>query len=79
MYEQIIEILARQLQADKSKIQGDTHIMEDLGADSIDVVEILMSIEEAFGISVPDEDISNMKTPNDIKAYIAKRTGEANG
>ncbi|MCL2213497.1 MAG: acyl carrier protein [Oscillospiraceae bacterium] len=76
MYEKIIDILVRQLQVDKSKVTEDTHIMDDLGADSIDVVEILMAIEEAFGVTVPDEDIMNMRTPADIRAYVIAKTGE---
>ena len=76
MYEKIIDILARQMQADRAKITEDTHIMDDLGADSIDVVEILMAIEEAFGVTVPDEDIANMRTPGDIRAYIIEKNGE---
>ena len=76
MYEKIIDILARQLQVDKSKIEENTHIMDDLGADSIDIVEILMAIEETFGVTVPDEDIVNMRTPGDIRAYVTAKSGE---
>ena len=76
MYEKIIDILARQLQVDKSKIEENTHIMDDLGADSIDIVEILMAIEETFGVTVPDEDIVNMRTPADIRAYVTEKSGE---
>ena len=76
MYEKIIDILARQLQVDKSKIEESTHIMDDLGADSIDIVEILMAIEETFGVTVPDEDIVNMRTPADIRAYVTEKSGE---
>lgn len=70
MYEKIIDILAKQLQVDKSKITEDSNIMENLGADSLDVVEISMAIEQEFNISVADEEIVNFKTPKDILIYL---------
>ncbi len=70
MYEQIIEILAKQLQIDPSKISEGTDIVEDLGADSLDIVEVLMEIEQAFGLSIPDEEIVNFRTPKAILDYI---------
>ena len=70
MYDKIIEILANQLQIDADVIDGNTKIMEDLGADSLDVVEMLMSMEEAFGIAIPDEDIEDLITVNDVVAYV---------
>ena len=70
MYEKIIDILAKQLQVDKSKITEDSNIMENLGADSLDVVEISMAIEQEFNISVADEEIINFKTPKDILEYL---------
>ena len=57
MYEQIVAILAKQLQIDPSRITEDTDIVEDLGADSLDIVEALMELEQTFSISVPDEEI----------------------
>lgn len=70
MYDKIIEILANQLDVDPEMIDGSTKIMEDLGADSLDVVEMLMAMEEAFGFSVPDEDIEELITVNDVVAYV---------
>lgn len=70
MYDKIIEILANQLDVDPEMIDGNTKIMEDLGADSLDVVEMLMAMEEAFGFSVPDEDIEELITVNDVVAYV---------
>ena len=49
--------------------------MEDLGADSLDVVELLMEIEETFGVSVPDEDIPGLKTVKDIIEYVEAHQG----
>ena len=70
MYEKIVEILAKQLQVDKSNISEDSGIMENLGADSLDVVEISMAIEQEFNISIPDEEIVNFKTPGDILNFL---------
>ena len=70
MYEQIVTILANQLQIDSADIESDTQIVDGLGADSLDVVEIIMALESEFDISVPDEDIESLRTPNDIQKYI---------
>ncbi len=70
MYDKIVEILSKQLQIDKSKIKEESGIMENLGADSLDVVEISMALEQEFNVSVPDEEIVNFKTPLDIYKYL---------
>lgn len=70
MYDKIIDILSKQLQVDRSKITEDSNIMENLGADSLDVVEISMAIEQEFNVSVADEEIVNFKTPKDIVTYL---------
>jgi acyl carrier protein len=72
MSEKIIEIVAKQLKADAGQITGATNIMEDLGADSLDIVELLMALEEEFGVSVPDEDVQGLKTIKDITDYMEK-------
>ena len=54
-------------------MRPDANILEDLGADSLDVVELVMAIEEAFDIEVPDEDAEAMRTVGDVESYIAKR------
>lgn len=70
MFEKIVEIIAKQLGSDADTITEGTNIMEDLGADSLDVVEMLMAIEENFGVTVPDEEIPNLKTVRDIVEYV---------
>ncbi|MBR4292290.1 MAG: acyl carrier protein [Clostridia bacterium] len=70
MFDSVVEIIAEQLQIDTDIIDGTSKIMEDLGADSLDVVEMLMTMEETFGISVPDEDIEDLITVNDVVAYV---------
>lgn len=64
------EILAKQLRLDAGKITSATNITTDLGADSLDLVEILMSLEEEFKISIPDEAIPGIVTVGDLVKYI---------
>jgi len=70
MFEQIVDIISKQLRAEADEIGLSTNIMEDLGADSLDVVELLMSLEEIFGVTVPDEDVPTLKTVKDIVDYV---------
>ena len=70
MIEKIKNIIAQQLRTDSFSIDDDADIFNDLGADSLDVVEMLMAFETAFGISVPDDDLADIRTVNDIKNYI---------
>lgn len=68
--EKVIEMLASQLNISKDKVQLNAKLIEDLGADSLDMVEMLMLVEEEFGLSIPDEDAMNLKTVGDIINYI---------
>ncbi len=68
--ERMKEILAEQFDVEEDKITEETTLQEDLGADSLDVVEIIMSIEDEFQIEIPDEDAENIKTVGDIVSYI---------
>ena len=68
--EKVKAILAEQFDVDEDKITADTDLQEDLGADSLDVVDLLMSIEDEFDVEVPDEEIENMKTIGDVVEYI---------
>ncbi len=70
VFEKIKEILAEQLDADAEEMTMDTKIAEDLDADSLDVVELLMSIEDEFDVKIPDEEIENFKTIGDVVEYI---------
>ena len=70
MTAKVTEIIANQLSVPAEKVKGNTNIAEELGADSLDLVEILMSLEDEFGISIPDEAIPNIKTINDIVDFI---------
>lgn len=68
--DQIKEILKDTMDIDESKITLDAKLKEDLELDSLDSVELIMSVEEEFGIEIPDEDVMNFKTVNDIVNYI---------
>lgn len=70
VFEKIKSILAEQLDADEDDMTLDTNIAKDLGADSLDVVELLMSIEDEFDVEIPDEEIENIKTIGDLTEYI---------
>ena len=70
MKEKVTEIIANQLSIAADKIKGDTNIAEELGADSLDLVEILMSLEDEFGVSIPDEAIPEIKTIKHIVDFI---------
>ena len=70
VFEKIKNILSEQLGADEEEMTMDTNIAKDLGADSLDVVELLMSIEDEFDVEIPDEEIENIKTIRDLTEYI---------
>jgi len=69
MLEVVKEILAKQLRVDIDTIDENTNIVSDLGADSLDVVEMLMTIEEEYGIVVPDEVVVTFVTVGDVARY----------
>ena len=68
--EKVKAILAEQFVVEEDKITADTDLQEDLGADSLDVVDLLMSIEDEFEVEVPDEEIENIKTVGSLVSYI---------
>jgi len=68
----IIDIIANQLGVDKDIITPEANIVDDLGADSLDVVELVMALEEAFDTEIPDDDAEKIRTVQDIFAYLAK-------
>ena len=68
--EKVKAILAEQFDVEEDKVTADTDLQEDLGADSLDVVDLLMSIEDEFGVEVPDEEIENIKTVGSLVSYI---------
>ena len=68
--ETICNLVAHQLGVDVAEVTPDASILEDLGADSLDVVELMMSLEDAFNIQVEDDDVDGMRTIGDIQQYV---------
>ena len=73
VFNTIKAILAEQFDADEESITLDTSLTEDLGADSLDLADVLMAIEDELEVEIPDEDIENIKTVGDIVSYIEDR------
>ena len=65
-FDKIKDIIIEQLQVDEGDVAMDTNLMKDLSADSLDAVEIIMAIEDAFGIEIPDEDAEKFQTVEDL-------------
>jgi acyl carrier protein len=70
--EKVKQIIVEQLQVDEAEVTPGASFQEDLGADSLDVVELVMQFEEAFDIQIPDEDAEKIKTVKDAVDYIEK-------
>lgn len=70
VFEKIRKILCDQLDIEEEVVTMDSNISDDFGADSLDIVDLVMSIEEEFDIEIPDEQIENVKTVRDIVQYI---------
>lgn len=70
IYDKVRELLASQFEIDIEKINEDTDIAGDLGADSLDIVELIMMLEEEFGIVITDEAIYEYKTVGEITSFI---------
>jgi len=71
--QQIRGLVCEQLGVDAAELSPESDILEDLGADSLDVVELVMALEEAFDIEVPDEDAEAMRTLGDVEKYVTAR------
>ena len=73
--DKIKSILSSQFGIDEDQITENTDVVNDLGADSLDVVEMLMSVEDEFGLMIEDEEIAEMKTVGDVVNYIESHLG----
>ena len=73
MSPKIKEIIVEQLGVDPEKVKPEASFIDDLGADSLDIVELVMAMEEEFDIEIPDEDAEKLKTVNDVTDYLSKK------
>jgi len=69
----VIKLVAEHLAVTETEVKIESRFIEDLGADSLDIVELIMAIEEEFGISVPDEDAEKILTIKDVISYIEEK------
>lgn len=70
VFEKVKAILSEQFDVEEDSVTLDTSVVDDLGADSLDVVDLLMSIEDEFEIEIPDTEIDNIKTVGELVKYI---------
>lgn len=70
VFEKVREIIVEQLGVDESDVTMDTHLMKDLEADSLDAVEIIMAIEDEYGIEIPYEDAEKFQSVSDLVKFV---------
>ena len=70
MFEQVRDILAKQLRVDASKITEESRIKNDLGADSLDILQLLMTIEEEYNVQITDEKLATFETVKDVVDFL---------
>lgn len=75
--EKVIGIVSEQLSVPKEDVKLESSFVDDLKADSLDVVELVMEFEDEFGVTIPDEDYEKIKTVKDAIAYIREKSGQA--
>jgi acyl carrier protein len=69
----VAAIVCEQLGVDVAKVTPESSLHDDLGADSLDVVELIMALEEEFGVKVPDNDVENIRSIGDVVSYLTAR------
>ena len=68
--DKVKSIIVEQLGVDEAEVKAEAHFVDDLGADSLDVVELVMALEEEFGLDIPDEDADKLRTVGDAMNYL---------
>ncbi len=68
----VIDIITNQLGVERDLVTAEAHVVDDLGADSLDVVELVMALEESFDLEIPDEDAEKIRMVKDIFTYLEK-------
>jgi acyl carrier protein len=74
--EKVIEIISQKLNLSKDQVKPEASFVDDLGADSLDLVELVMAMEETFGMEVPDEDAEKLRTVKDVIEYVKSKVGD---
>ena len=74
--DKVKQIIVEQLGVDEAQVDSTAAFVDDLGADSLDIVELVMKFEEDFELDIPDEDAENIKTVKDAVEYIEKKKGK---
>ena len=77
MKDKVADIISNQLGVDREIVTPSASVVDDLGADSLDVVELVMALEEAFDVEIPDEDAESILTVDDIYKYLEKNVAAA--
>jgi acyl carrier protein len=72
IFEKVKTVIVEQLGIDEASVRMDSSFLDDLGADSLDIVEFIMALEEEFGIEIPDEDVEKIVTVKDVVEYISE-------
>jgi len=70
LFDKVKEVIVDQLSVEEDDVVEEASFVDDLGADSLDIVELVMALEESFGVSIPDEEAEGIKTVGDAVAYI---------
>lgn len=73
MTEKIIKLMAEKLSLNENEIKADANIKDDLGVDSLDLFELIIALEEEFNIEIPQEDVAEINSVNEITDYLKKR------
>ena len=74
IFEKVKSIIVDQLDVDEEKVTMAANIQDDLGADSLDIVDLVMSFEDEFDMEIPDDQVENIKTVGDVVKYIEENT-----
>jgi len=74
IFEKVRSIIVDQLDVEEDKVTMNANIQDDLGADSLDIVDLVMSFEDEFDLEIPDDQVENIKTVGDVVKYIEEKT-----
>ncbi len=74
--EKVIDIIVEKLNVPREQVKPEASFIDDLGADSLDLVELVMAMEEAFGMEISDEEAEKLRTVKDVIEYVKSRVGE---